>query len=396
MALYSLRLRQALKTLTPLLGHRTPLPQVCALPAVESCGVIRLLPATNLQSRPFRSSPIWLSSSRSFNNQNEEIGPDTILFEGCDYNHWLITMDFPKDPKPTPEEMVETYVQTLAKGLNISVEEAKLKMYACSTTTYTGFQAVMTEEESEKFRGLPGVVFILPDSYINPATKEYGGDKYINGTIIPRPPPVQYGRTGGRYGDRNRNTERPRYDRQGGPMPNRQGNPPYDNRGSMQGDGGNYGAPQNYPPQQNYGPAGQGPMPMSNRDYAHGGRDTYQGERRDTMPPYQGNYNQGQQGNYHPQERRDFSQGAQRNYAPPDQRDVRGDNRNYNPQHSGNYGQGTGGSYGQGMGSGPSGYGQAQQGHGEGQRFSQVDQRNDMQDEQRNYPPTGNTNQGRY
>ncbi|RVX04517.1 Multiple organellar RNA editing factor 1, mitochondrial [Vitis vinifera] len=100
MALYSLRLRQALKTLTPLLGHRTPLPQVCAPPAVESCGVIRLLLATNLQSRPFRSSPIWLSSSRSFNNQNEEIGPDTILFEGCDYNHWLITMDFPKDPSP--------------------------------------------------------------------------------------------------------------------------------------------------------------------------------------------------------------------------------------------------------------------------------------------------------
>ena len=33
------------------------------------------------------------------------------------------------------------------------MEEAKLKMYACSTTTYTGFQAVMTEEESEKFRG---------------------------------------------------------------------------------------------------------------------------------------------------------------------------------------------------------------------------------------------------
>ena len=34
-----------------------------------------------------------------------------------------------------------------------SVEEAKKKMYACSTTTYTGFQAVMTEEESEKFNG---------------------------------------------------------------------------------------------------------------------------------------------------------------------------------------------------------------------------------------------------
>ena len=115
----ALRLRQALKTLTPLLGHRTPISRVWAPLAVEGSGVLRLLPATNLQSRSFRSSPIWLSSSRSFNNQKEEIGPDTILFEGCDYNHWLITMDFPKDPKPTPEEMVETYVQTLAKGLNI-------------------------------------------------------------------------------------------------------------------------------------------------------------------------------------------------------------------------------------------------------------------------------------
>lgn len=34
-----------------------------------------------------------------------------------------------------------------------SVEEAKKRMYACSTTTYIGFQAVMTEEMSEKFRG---------------------------------------------------------------------------------------------------------------------------------------------------------------------------------------------------------------------------------------------------
>lgn len=34
-----------------------------------------------------------------------------------------------------------------------SYEEAKKRMYAFSTTTYVGFQAVMTEEMSEKFRG---------------------------------------------------------------------------------------------------------------------------------------------------------------------------------------------------------------------------------------------------
>ncbi|KAI3886170.1 hypothetical protein MKW98_011406, partial [Papaver atlanticum] len=56
-------------------------------------------------------------------------------------------------------------------------------------TTGFNFQAVMTEEMSEKLRGLPGVVFILPDPYIDPKNKEYGGDKYINEEIIHRPPP---------------------------------------------------------------------------------------------------------------------------------------------------------------------------------------------------------------
>ncbi|XP_039780649.1 multiple organellar RNA editing factor 9, chloroplastic-like [Panicum virgatum] len=32
---------------------------------------------------------------------------------GCDYKHWLIRMSFP-DPKPSREEMIETYLKTLA------------------------------------------------------------------------------------------------------------------------------------------------------------------------------------------------------------------------------------------------------------------------------------------
>uniref|UniRef100_A0A453HLC1 MORF/ORRM1/DAG-like MORF domain-containing protein n=1 Tax=Aegilops tauschii subsp. strangulata TaxID=200361 RepID=A0A453HLC1_AEGTS len=40
-------------------------------------------------------------------------------------------------------------------------EEAKKRMYALSTTTYVGFQAVMTEEMSEKFRGIAWSCFYL-------------------------------------------------------------------------------------------------------------------------------------------------------------------------------------------------------------------------------------------
>jgi len=78
-------------------------------------------------------------------------------------------MDFP-DPKPSREEMIETYLKTLAIVVG-SYEEAKKRMYAFSTTTYIGFQAVMDEEMTENFRGLPGVLFVLPDAYLG-YTKE--------------------------------------------------------------------------------------------------------------------------------------------------------------------------------------------------------------------------------
>lgn len=35
-----------------------------------------------------------------------------------------------------------------------SMEEAKKNMYAFSTTTYTGFQCTVSEETSEKFKGV--------------------------------------------------------------------------------------------------------------------------------------------------------------------------------------------------------------------------------------------------
>ncbi|KAL5562850.1 hypothetical protein UlMin_032597 [Ulmus minor] len=408
MAMSYLRLRRTLNTFS------TARRSLAAIPATHSSfspllhtptsiaeapSSPKQLRALLLQSRPFRSSSLSLLSARSTygsNNQNDEIGPDTILFEGCDYNHWLIVMDFPKDPKPSPEDMVRTYEETCSKGLNISLEEAKQKIYACSTTTYTGFQCLMSEEESEKFNGLPGVIFVLPDSYIDPVNKEYGGDKYINGTIIPRPPPVQFGRQQGRYRDHGRN-DQPRYDRPG-QMPNQQRNPSQQNYGSSQQ---NFG-PQNYPSQQNYGPPGQGErrdhqMPMN----APGGRNQYQPQG--DASSYQGNYNQGGRGNFYPPEQRTYPQGDQRNYAPPTQQGYGGQpgyrqgvngyqgqgapEANWQGTNPGSPGQGTNpGSAGQGTA--PPGYGQNYPGHNQGQSFSQREERN-VQGQQGNYADQG-------
>ncbi|XP_031504554.1 multiple organellar RNA editing factor 1, mitochondrial-like [Nymphaea colorata] len=362
MALSCLRLRRLIPVSSSLLRHHLA-------PAISSATTHALTPP-ELSSPTFRPSPplraqslLFFSSSsnRTPIGDDGKIGPDTILFEGCDYNHWLITMEFPKDPKPSPEEMVETYVQTLAKVVG-SVEEAKKRMYACSTTTYTGFQAVMTEEMSEKFRGLPGVVFILPDSYIDPVNKEYGGDKYINGTIIPRPPPVQYGRSQGRYNDRNRNYDRPSYDRQREPMQQQGFNqypPPSNRQNTMQG------GRQDYPP-----------PPPDRQNTMHGGRQDYpspppppdrlntmQGGRQDYPPPPpppgnfspSGDFRNSMQGggpNYPPPPPpRNFgpSGGDMRGYGPPAGRDFTPPgNRGFPQGERRDYGQQVGVSYPQG------------------------------------------------
>ncbi|XP_062182892.1 DAG protein, chloroplastic-like [Phragmites australis] len=273
-----------------------------------------------------------------------KISPDEILFEGCDYNHWLITMEFP-DPKPSREEMIETYLQTLAKVVG-SYEEAKRRMYAFSTTTYIGFQAVMTEEMSEKFRELPGVVFILPDSYLYPETKEYGGDKYDNGVITPRPPPVHYSKPS--RTDRNRNY---RGNYQSGE--NYQNGPPqqgsYQNSPPQQGNFQMYRSQQDgrtYAPQQSYPQAGQDARGYGRNDYAdRSGYNGPPGGFQGQAPQHQGHVNPAGQGQGYnnPQGRRNFSQGQRGDFRPggPSAPGV-------NPSYGGTYGQpSTPGSYGQ-------------------------------------------------
>lgn len=114
-------------------------------------------------------------------------------------------MEFPNDPKPSEDEMVNSYIKTLATVLG-SEEEAKKKIYSVCSTTYTGFGALISEELSYKVKGLPGVLWVLPDSYLDVPNKDYGGDLFIDGKVVHRPhytsPPQQ-----------TRNRPRPRYDR---------------------------------------------------------------------------------------------------------------------------------------------------------------------------------------
>ncbi|KAJ0092019.1 hypothetical protein Patl1_25688 [Pistacia atlantica] len=113
-----------------------------------------------------------LNSGSNFSDRPPtEMAP---LFPGCDYEHWLIVMDKPGGEGATKQQMIDCYIQTLAKVLG-SEEEAKKKIYNVSCERYFGFGCEIDEETSNKLEGLPGVLFVLPDSYVDPENKDYGG-----------------------------------------------------------------------------------------------------------------------------------------------------------------------------------------------------------------------------
>ena len=74
-------------------------------------------PAPGAGARCFATQPATSSLRDSSPNWSNRPPKETILLDGCDYEHWLIVMEFPTEPKPTEEEMVAAYVKTLASVL---------------------------------------------------------------------------------------------------------------------------------------------------------------------------------------------------------------------------------------------------------------------------------------
>ncbi|KAJ4776868.1 multiple organellar RNA editing factor [Rhynchospora pubera] len=136
---------------------------------------------------PSQSPPPKSGPGGGPNLSPSEMAP---LFPGCDYEHWLIVMDKPGGENATKQQMIECYVQTLAKVLG-SEEEAKKKIYNVSCERYFGFGCEIDEETSNKLEGLPGVLFVLPDSYVDPEYKDYGAELLLNGEIVQRTPERQ-------------------------------------------------------------------------------------------------------------------------------------------------------------------------------------------------------------
>ncbi|CAM0952314.1 unnamed protein product [Alopecurus aequalis] len=282
-------------------------------------------PAAAPWARRFATQPATSSLRDSSPNWSNRPPKETILLDGCDFQHWLVVMEppagNPANPDVTREEIIDEYIKTLSQVVG-SEEEARMKIYSVSTRHYFAFGALVSEEVSLKIKELPKVRWVLPDSYLDVKNKDYGGEPFINGQAVPYDPKFheEWVRNNNRANERSRRNDRPRNfdpNRQRG-MDNRrsppapqsyQAPPPPPGQNQMPGQdappmrpaqGPPTGAPPNYQPhapnqQSGYGPGGgpnyQNAPPPPPPGYHQGGNQGYPGGNMHSGqgPAYQSN-----------------------------------------------------------------------------------------------------------
>ncbi|RAL49102.1 hypothetical protein DM860_015093 [Cuscuta australis] len=271
-----LRLRP-LVTVTPGIGHLYP-------------GAAAL--------RGFATRQTYSSLNDTNPNFSNRPPKETILLDGCDFEHFLVVLEKPEGD-PTRDEIIDSYIKVLAQVVG-SEEEARMKIYSVSTRHYYAFGALVSEEVSYKIKELDKVRWVLPDSYLDVRNKDYGGEPFIDGQAVPYDPKYheEWVRNNARANERNKRSDRPRnFDRSRN----------FDRRQMANPNAQNPGPGQNYRPSagptQHGSPSGpnqsnNAPMPNQNSNAP--------------WPPTQKNSPPGPpQNNYSP------SGPTQNNYSPP-------------------------------------------------------------------------------
>ncbi|WCJ39407.1 Multiple organellar RNA editing factor 7 mitochondrial [Euphorbia peplus] len=148
------------------------------------------LTATLCRRSPAASSLIskaLISTTSAADNSPEPPASELIrlpkILEGCDYEHWVVMMEAPKD-YPTRDQIINRYVNTLAMALP-SEGEAKKSIYSVSTKYYYAFGCNVPEILTYRIKSLPDVKWVLPDSYLCYGENCYRGEPFIDGKVAP-------------------------------------------------------------------------------------------------------------------------------------------------------------------------------------------------------------------
>ncbi|WOL12602.1 multiple organellar RNA editing factor 8, chloroplastic/mitochondrial-like isoform X1 [Canna indica] len=289
------------RALSSPLARSSPLLRFRPLLAAADYPLLRYSPAASSGQRCFSTRPTTSSLNDPSPNWSNRPPKETILLDGCDFEHWLIVMEAP-DPSWTRDEIIDSYIKTLAQVLG-SEEEARMSIYSVSTKHYFAFGCKVSEEISYKIKPLQKVRWVLPDSYLDVKNKDYGGEPFIDGKAVPYDPKYheEWVRNNARAQERSRRNDRPRnfdrsrnFERRRENMQNFQNReaPPMPNQGVQ-----NTMPPQDVPPTSNSMPNYQNQMPNPQSNHMPpntGGGYQGSGQSYQGTPGYHGG--QGYQG----------------------------------------------------------------------------------------------------
>ncbi|THU53724.1 hypothetical protein C4D60_Mb10t17470 [Musa balbisiana] len=94
-------------------------PPSSALPLCSaSTGYPLRLSAAGLGTRCFSTRLTKSSLNDPSPNWRNRPPKETILLDGCDFEHWLVIME-PPDPSLTRDEIIDSYIKTLAQVLGM-------------------------------------------------------------------------------------------------------------------------------------------------------------------------------------------------------------------------------------------------------------------------------------
>ncbi|KAJ0981353.1 hypothetical protein J5N97_009608 [Dioscorea zingiberensis] len=111
-------------------------------------------------------SPISVRSSASASTMAAELAPAPSCTK------WMVVMEKAQNAGSSKREIIDYYVETLAKVLG-SEREAQMCIYDASWQRHYGFCCDIDEESSRKLAAMPGVLSVRPDKNPDSDNKDY-------------------------------------------------------------------------------------------------------------------------------------------------------------------------------------------------------------------------------
>ncbi|KAG2306421.1 hypothetical protein Bca52824_026169 [Brassica carinata] len=145
------------------------------LPISNSSSDNRLFPSfspPNIKFRTFRKNNISFSSHLVYSSSSAVSAPSssTTLSRNT---YWMVILDKPPQRVSLKSDIVDYYVEILAKVLS-NEKDAQMSIYDASFDTHFGFCCHIDEDASRQLACLPEVLSVRPEADYSSGNKNYG------------------------------------------------------------------------------------------------------------------------------------------------------------------------------------------------------------------------------